>query len=41
MNFFRQVQTAVNSIPQMGKQNNGRSNDHIVGLIRSCTYTDE
>ena len=44
MNFFREMQTAINSNFNMNKNknNNGqRNNDHIVQLIRSCTYTDE
>ena len=42
MNFFKSIQTSVNSIPNMGKNNQpARNNDYIVELIRSCTYPDE
>lgn len=40
MNFFKELQGAVNSIPQMGRSQ-AKNNDLIVGLIRSCTYSDE
>lgn len=42
MNFFKSIQSTVNSIPNMGKNNqSNRNNDYIVNLIRSCTYPDE
>ena len=43
MNFFKEMQTAINSNFKNNNQNcnNQRNNDHIVQLIRSCTYPDE
>ena len=40
------MQNSVNSaykgvMPGSNNTNNNRNNDHIVQLIRSCTYSDE